>query len=265
MFIGPGVKINPGVGLTALPPDPVYIMRILDSEGGSVITTCNEGDEIWIEVEWAYLTVPSGEGSYLLLGGASITAQDVYAPGPIESTDPIPFGSDQIIPGFSPLGGTTGSPALVNADRLTEGNETLTWSWYVNGQVVASTSVTIVDTSINPTYTLSTVGNVTSIDEGVELTFNVTTTDVDDGTTLYWGIGIGGTNMSFGRLSSSAGSVTVASNAASFGMTVSADNLTSPDQQNYVVRLFKNGPGDSGGVEVDDITIDVNDTSQTPP
>ena len=266
MFIGPGVKINPGVGVTALPPDPVYIMRILDSEGGSVITTCNEGDEIWIEVEWAYLTVPSGEGSYLQLGGASITAQDVYGPGPIDSTDPIPWGSDQNIPGFSPLGGTTGSPALVNADRLTEGNETLTWSWYVNGQVVASTSVTIVDTSINPTYTLSTAGDVTSINEGSALTFNVATTEVDDGTTLWWATGIGGTNMSFGRLSpTSGGSVTVASNAASFSITVSADNLTSPDQQNYVVRLYKNGPGGGGGVEVDDIEINVNDTSQTPP
>ena len=265
MFIGPGVKINPGVGVTALPPDPVYIMRILDSEDGSVITTCNEGDEIWIEAEWAYLTVPSGEGSYLLLGGASITAQDVYAPGPIESTDPIPWGSDQNIPGFSPLGGTTGSPALVNADRLTEGNETLTWSWYVNGQIVASASVTIVDTSINPTYTLSTVDDVTSIDEGEELIFNVTTTDVDDGTTLYWGIGIGGTNMSFGRLSSSAGSVTVSGGAASFSITVSADELSSPDQQEFIVRLYKDGPGDSGGIQVDDITIDVNDTSLTRP
>ena len=264
MFIGPGVKINPGVGVTALPPDPVYIMRILDSEGGSVITTCNEGDEIWIEVEWAYLTVPGGEGSYLQLGGASITAQDVYAPGPIESTDPIPFGSDQIIPGFSPLGGSAGSPALVNADRLTEGNETLTWSWYVNGQVVASTSVTVVDTSINPTYTLSTVGNVTSINEGVELTFNVTTTDVVDGTTLYWFVGSTGSySLSAGRFSPGAGgSVTVNSNAGTFTVTISADLFTATGTQSYNIFLSTTSPAPTGVGNT--LSITVNDTSQTP-
>jgi hypothetical protein len=38
----------------------------------------------------------------------------------------------------------------INADNLTEGNETLTLSWYIFGEVVASTSITIVDTSTGP-------------------------------------------------------------------------------------------------------------------
>lgn len=112
-------------------------------------------------------------------------------------------------------------------------------------------------------YSLTSVES--NINEGSSLTFNVSTTAVPDGTTLYWGIGIGGTNMSFGRLSSTIGSVTISSGAASFSITVSADELTSPDQQYFTVRLYKDAPGGSGGTEVDQISINVNDTSQTPP
>ena len=111
-------------------------------------------------------------------------------------------------------------------------------------------------------YSLTSVAS--NINEGSSLTFNVSTTAVPNGTTLYWGVGIGGTNMSFGRLSSTVGSVTVVNGAASFSITVSADNLTSPEQQYFTVYLYKNAPGGSGGITVDQININVNDTSQTP-
>jgi hypothetical protein len=104
-----------------------------------------------------------------------------------------------------------------------------------------------------------------AVNESGTALFTVTTTAVPDGTTLYWSTGVGGTNMSFGRLSPSFGSVTVTGGAASFSITVSADDLTSPDQQEFIVTLYKDGPGGSGGIAVDNITINVNDTSQTPP
>ena len=112
-------------------------------------------------------------------------------------------------------------------------------------------------------YSLTSVAS--NINEGSSLTFNVTTTAVPNGTILYWSTGFSGTNMSGGRLSLDSGSVTVSSGAASFSITVSADELTSPDQQEFIVRLYKDAPGGSGGTEVDQISINVNDTSLTRP
>jgi hypothetical protein len=111
---------------------------------GDVITTCNEGDTIYIELDWANLTVPGGEHSYLQLSGMGITAQDLLLFG--TATDPIPWGTD------NPIGpvGPVGASMMVVADNLTEGNETLNWTWYVNSATVTSTSVTIVDTSRSP-------------------------------------------------------------------------------------------------------------------
>ena len=113
-------------------------------------------------------------------------------------------------------------------------------------------------------YSLSSDGN--GVNEGSSKTIDVTTTAVPDGTILYWATSIQGTNMSFGRLSPGSGSVTVTGGAASFSITVSADNLTSTDQQAFFVHLFKGAPnGQPGCVGVGDLTIYVNDTSQTPP
>ena len=123
--------------------------------------------------------------------------------------------------------------------------------------------VTVVKPLPPPTYSLTTSAD--NVNEGTALTFNVTTTAVPDGTTLWWTTGSGGSNMSFGRFSSATGSVTVTSGSASFSITISADDLTSPDQQLYEVFLYKDGPGGLGGVLVDSIIINVNDTSQTPP
>ena len=109
---------------------------------GEVITTCNEGDTIWIEVTGTNLTVLGGPDSYLQLGGVNITAQDIMWMG-LPILDPIPWPMDL----NAPYGG---APLLVVADTLTEGNETLTWTWYVNSATVASTSCTIVDTSQTP-------------------------------------------------------------------------------------------------------------------
>lgn len=111
-------------------------------------------------------------------------------------------------------------------------------------------------------YSLSTAGNVTSIDEGAALTFNVTTTNVADGTTLWWS-----TSNNFDGISrmNTNGSFTVTSNAGSFSITVSADNTTAPSQQVYSVYLYAGGGAGVGGTQVASVeNIVVNDTSQTP-
>ena len=112
-----------------------------------------------------------------------------------------------------------------------------------------------------PTYQL--VAQHSPVDEGVANTFTVNTTSVADGTVLNWTTGVSGTNMSFQRLNNSSGTVTINNNTGSFSITVSADNQTSPDQQQYVAYLFLGTPG-MGGIELTHVDINVNDTSQTP-
>ena len=230
---------------------------------GDVIVTCNEGDTVWLNTVWQNL--PYQTAANILIDGTGITAGDVSILGGTVGTE-VSLGQITTSESLDSYGAGLSGPIEILTDHTTEGAESLKYHIKIPARdrdYVAS--LTIVDTSLNPTYTLSTVDDVTSIDEGEELTFNVTTTDVDDGTTLWWTTGFGGTNMSFGRFSTWTGTVTVASNAASFSITVSADELTSPDQQNYLVKLYKDGPGGGGGIQVDQISIDVNDTSQTRP
>jgi hypothetical protein len=123
------------------------------------------------------------------------------------------------------------------------------------------------DTEAVPTYTMTTAGEALApvIDEGAALTFNVTTTGVADGTTLYWDTG-DNFNGGSGRFSPGAtGTVTISSNAATFTITVSADNTTAiANPQKYGVHLYTGNYGGGGGTQVAFINdIVVNDTSQT--
>ena len=128
---------------------------------------------------------------------------------------------------------------------------------------LATKTVTVNDTSQTPTYALATAGSVTSVDEGVALTFNITTTNVADGTTLWWSSynNFDGTS----RMDYPTGSTTITSNAGSFSITVSADNTTAGAQQYYNVTLWAGGspgPGSTQVASVDNIVV--NDTSTTP-
>jgi len=122
------------------------------------------------------------------------------------------------------------------------------------------------DTEVVPTYELTTQDSVTSVDEGVPLTFNISTTGVADGTTLYWGHGDNFNGGPTGRfIQGNGGTVVINSNAGSFALTVSADNTTAiSNPQQYIVRLYSGNYGGFGGVEVASLTVTVNDTSQTP-
>jgi hypothetical protein len=103
-----------------------------------IITTCNEGDVISFLV--IGVNVPDDENAYIEFGGANITDQDAQWPFSENFIGIIPYN----VPGTV----TNGAPILIEADNLTEGNETLTLSWVVNGETVATTSVLIVDTSV---------------------------------------------------------------------------------------------------------------------
>ena len=136
----------------------------------------------------------------------------------------------------------------------------------MSGALFAAVVATTSGGSTSPTYTLSIAGNVTSVDEGVALTFYVNTTNVADGTTLYWDTGDNFNGATSGRFSPSfSGTVDIYSNVGSFTITVSADNMTAiSNPQQYSVYLYTGNYGGSGGTQVAQILdITVNDTSQS--
>jgi plastocyanin len=146
------------------------------------------------------------------------------------------------------------------ADATTEGPETFTVqirTGSVSGTVVATSStITINDTSttpVVPTYAVTPTAN--NVNEGIALTINVATTNVNNGTTLYWTV----TNA--GDFITSSGSFTINSNAGSFTVTPAADAITEgPETFTVSIRTSST----SGTIVATSSSITINDTSITP-
>ena len=98
-------------------------------------------------------------------------------------------------------------------------------------QATAS-SISVVGTYIAPSYSFSSVPG--SINEGSTGTFVVTTTNVTNGTTLYWTISHVSTSSQ--DFSSTSGSIVISSGTASFTITTSAD-LTTEGNETFLVQL----------------------------
>lgn len=105
-----------------------------------------------------------------------------------------------------------------------------------------------------PTYAVAAAGGATSVNEGSSLTFNVTTTNVTNGTTLYW-------NVSNADFTVQAGSFTITSNAGSFSVTPTAD-LTTEGAETFSVTVRTNDI--NGTIVATSATITINDTSTAP-
>lgn len=160
--------------------------------------------------------------------------------------------------------GTTDSVTLnITADSSTEGTETLQLA-LDNGN--SSKSVTINDTSqtaANPTYSVSHNAG-SSVNEGSQVTFTLTTTNVADGTTLYYTTSYsnanGGNTTSSDFTGANAGPVTVNNNSASFTVTIDADTTTEAGQEYF----FGNFGTSYSYVDIlaTSSIIQINDTSQ---
>lgn len=242
MLIGPGSFIK--AGITVVKPLPAPYSAITSSSSvdeGSTITFTSTSTG-----------VPDGTLYWTRYGGAANDADFSAVNGSFTVTNGV--------------GTFTVTPI---ADQLTEGTElfsVVVRTGSITGPIIGtSAGKEILDTSLSPTYTLSTVDDVTSIDEGEELTFNVTTTDVDDGTTLYWFVGSTGSyGLDPGRFSPDTdGSFTVNSNAGTFTVTVSADSFTATGTQSYNIFLSTTSPAPTSVGNT--LSITVNDTSQTRP
>ena len=103
--------------------------------------------------------------------------------------------------------------------------------------------------SASPTYSINAPA---SINEGSSGTVNVTTTNVSNGTTLYWDVD------QSGDYATSQGTVSISSNAGSFTLTPTADSSTEGAETD-TVRLYTDS-GRTNQVASDSFTI--NDTSQ---
>ena len=145
------------------------------------------------------------------------------------------------------------------ADFTTEGAETFTVSVRtvsVSGTVVAtSSSITVNDTSLTASYSVAAAGAVTSVNEGSSLTFNVSGSNIVDGT-YYWTIN--NTTTSVADFSVSSGSFTITSNSGSFIVTPLAD-FTTEGAETFTVSVRTVSV--SGTVVATSSSITVNDTS----
>lgn len=159
---------------------------------------------------------------------------------------------------FNP--GTYNTTFTTLADFTTEGNETINVTATLNGYTLGSTgTITINDTSQTPTASLSLSAN--PINEGVTMTVTVTTTNVSNGTTLYW-TAENVSNWEASDLSATSGSFTVNSNSGSFTFNTVADGYTEGTEQ-FLLRVRVNST--SGTIIGSSTTISISDTSTGTP
>jgi hypothetical protein len=171
---------------------------------------------------------------------------------------------------FSPASGTvvinnnTGSFSVTpTADQTTEGSETFTASirtGSTSGTIVAtSSSVTINDTSTTPAPTYSATA-ATSQNEGQTITVVVNTTQVSNGTTLYYTVAaVSGTVNSSDFVSSTSGSFTINNNTGSFNLQARNDEITE-GTETYRVSIRTGSTSGTVIANTPDITL--NDTSR---
>jgi len=109
--------------------------------------------------------------------------------------------------------------------------------------------------SKKPTYTFSSIPS--SIDEGSNGTFNITTTNVSDGTTLHWTI-----ETNSGDFGTSSGSFIITDRAGSFTVTPTSDNTTE-GAETFTIAIRKTSI--TGQIVATSSAVTINDTSVTEP
>ena len=159
------------------------------------------------------------------------------------------------------IGNTTYT--VIRNDTTTEGSETFYLelrTTSINGPLVDTTGViTITDTSTSaPTYSFSSTPS--SVDEGSSTNFTVTTTDVPNGTTLYWTIDYNSSSDST-DFTSTSGSFTINNNSGVIGVSIANDYKTE-GSQTFKVQLRTVSTSGTIVKTSDEVTI--NDTSTYP-
>lgn len=149
-------------------------------------------------------------------------------------------------------------------DILTEGTESFYLEIRTNsssGTIVAtSPNVSINDTSLSPTYSIS--SSTSLINEGLTITFTINTTGVSDNVSLFWEIvGVGGNIDSNDFISGTTGSLIINNNTATVNIIVTSD-ATTEGAESFAFRIRSGGL--SGPILATSSNITINDTSLTP-
>lgn len=155
---------------------------------------------------------------------------------------------------LSGASGNTGSIALTH-----NGTAQAIFNLPTLGNYISTTTIPVT-TRPAPTYTYGTFPAGNSISEGGSGTFTINTTNVPDGTTLYWTLDtINGTSSA--DFSAISGSFTINSNVGSFTVSAVADYLTEGSEGfGYLIRT-----GSTSGTIVLSVTgFGVADTSLSP-
>ena len=100
------------------------------------------------------------------------------------------------------------------------------------------------------------LGTVNNMNEGVSQTITVTTSNISNGTTLYFTI-----SPSAQDFNSTSGTFTINNSSGSFTITTLADSTTEGSE----VKVLSIRTGSTTGTVLDSTTFTVFDTSQTPP
>jgi hypothetical protein len=173
--------------------------------------------------------------------------------------------SDSAVVGSFTINSSTGSftRTLAN-DATTEGTESFAIqirTGSTSGTVVAtSSSVTVNDTSLTPTYSIT--PNTTSVSEGGGVVFTVTTTNVANGTTLFWSTtGTNVTNSDFTDAAVS-GTITINNGSATITRTL-ANDATTEGTESFQIQVRTGSTG--GTVVATSSSVTINDTSLTLP
>lgn len=129
------------------------------------------------------------------------------------------------------------------------------------GPVLAiSNTITVLDTSQSPTYKIT--PNVLGVNEGESVRFTITTSDVQDGTIIYWRTipSTGLTEADFDDVILS-GAVVISNNTATLTRTIRAD-YTAEGPESFAIELRSESL--AGSVLATSVDIEITDTSIVP-
>ena len=202
----------------------------------------NEGDSISFSVTTT--NVPNGTTLYFTIDGTVSSADFSGAPtlsGPLTITS----------------GAASYNLVSLN-DVSTEGAETMIFNLRtgsISGTIVATKTSILRDTSQAPSYAIT--PTVSQISEGGGISFNVGTTGIANGTTLYYSV----SSTAINDVSPIAGSITISGNAATIPITAIADGTTEGSEFfNVTLRSVST----SGPVLATSALVEILDTSQNP-
>jgi hypothetical protein len=149
------------------------------------------------------------------------------------------------------------------ADSATEGSQTFRGVLKNDflEKIQQSSLITIIDSSQTPVagYTI-TQSPIASVSEGSSITFTVTTTNVNSGTTLYYNIEHITTNSN-DFTGNTSGSMVTSGNIATFTITANAD-LSTEGEQTFRMKVLTGSI--NGTLVVTSNNIKINDTSLSP-